>query len=589
MNKEQNEAREHVAGPCMVVAPPGSGKTYTMVQRVVYLVREQQIREESICVLTFTKAAAFEMEERFGNSMNGRSTNVMFGTFHSLFYKILLEETEYTFESMMNAKQQTQLWQTVLRNYGYEDTIYGELIGNLTSELSRLRNMRKPLEGIYQAFEEERERNKLLDCDSILLECYKLFLRCPPILKKYQDKFQYFLIDEFQDCNGIQYDMIKLMAKPNHHIFVVGDDDQSIYGFRGATPSIMESFQKDYPESKVIYLHQNYRSTQSIVEQAKQLIGQNTMRISKEYDGYKEGGIPVQYRMFQSQQEQISFMLELIEQQGKEKQFAIIMRTTSMMESYAMCLEQKKIPYIGKVKKQSIYDHFVCRDICAYLNLAFKNQISKDLRCILNKPVRHLSQRAFQDRGNIFLQLEHYYGWNETLLQEVHKLKNHLDRLRNLEPYVAIHYIRQVIGYEQYLLGMKGEALDKQKYMLILNQLQNEAKQYECVDTWIEDMTQKENHIANEESFINTYKPVEMITMHGSKGLEFDCVIIPDIVEGNIPHHKAKNLEELEEERRLLYVAMTRAKEELYCISIGEKGDEPHNSPSPFLESALFY
>ncbi len=588
MNKEQNEAREHVAGPCMVVAPPGSGKTYTMVQRVVFLVCEQQIREDSICVLTFTKASALEMEKRFVNSMNGRCTNVIFGTFHSLFLKILLQETGYTYASIMSEQQKAQLWKTVLRNYGYEDTIYGELIGNLSSELSRLKNRQLPLEGIYEAFEKEKREKCLLDYDDILLECYALFLKYPMILEKYQNKMQYFLVDEFQDCNEIQYKLIRLLAKPDEYLFVVGDDDQSIYGFRGATPSIMESFGKDYPNAKIIYLHKNYRSTQSVVEQAQLLIKQNTMRISKEYTGNKGDGKPVQYLMFKSQQEQLLFIMDLIEKYGKQKQFAIIMRTSSMMDLYGMSLEQRKIPFMGKVKKQSIYEHFICKDICAYLRLSLGEEKAKDLRNILNKPIRHLSQSGFMDLGNIFSQLEQYYEWNKTLLKEVNMLRKHLKRLSYLEPYVAVHYIRKVIGYEQYIDSL-GDELGKQKCMLILNQLQREAGAYDSVGDWLENIQREKDGSNIQDDKISAYKPVELLTMHGSKGLEFECVIIPDIIEGNIPHHKANSSEEIEEERRLLYVAMTRAKEELYCMSIHENGDEPHISPSPFLEGIVFH
>lgn len=606
-NENQEKAISHQEGPCIVIAPPGSGKTYVIMNRIRYLVETCKVPSDTIYVVTFTRMAALEMRERYEKLVTETNNEVVFGTFHSVFLNIVMQETPYTRDSLLSSKDQYKLVSLALRRIGYEHEIHEELIAQITKEVSRLKNQgyqtqlmkEKPsyqCDGIteelffslYDVLQEERQEQKRLDFDDILLECYKLLTDVPEVLAKYQRKIQYLLVDEFQDSNPLQYHILQMLALPNNHFFTVGDDDQSIYGFRGSTPSIMQQFLIDYPNAQKIILAINYRSTPEIIEDSKRLIAQNENRFIKEYTAFQEHGDLVTYTVTESLEDQLDQMVTHIQTHLKagEEDIAVIFRTTTQLDLYTNRLQLEQLAYQVKEKVKNIYDHTVVKDIRAYLSYTHVEQNAKDLRYILNKPNRYLSQKGISEYEFKEETLETYYGANREMLVVVKKFRTQLMLLSQMEPYAAMVYIRKAMGYERWLQEAYLEEKKYQECKSILMQLQEESKEYESVQEMLAGWIRKHDQLSNQgnENQMVGNGFIKLITMHSSKGLEFNVVLIPDIVEGNIPHRKAKKPEEIEEERRLFYVAMTRAKKKLYCYGRNEKRDNTKVVSSRFLE-----
>lgn len=606
-NENQEKAIRHQEGPCIVIAPPGSGKTYVIMNRIQYLVEACKVPSETIYVVTFTRMAALEMRERYETLAKGTHNEVVFGTFHSVFLNIVMQETSYTRDSLLAPRDQYRMVTTALRRVGYEQEIHEELVAQIGKEVSRLKNQgyQTPLmveepnyqcDGIteelfyklYDVLQEERRDQKKLDFDDILLECYKLLLSSPQVLAKYQKKIQYLLVDEFQDSNPLQYEILQLLAKPNNHIFTVGDDDQSIYGFRGSTPSIMQQFLVDYQDATKIILGINYRSTPEIVEDSKILIAHNENRFHKEYTAFQDHGENVTYTMVGSLEEQTDQMVTHIRKhlQEGEVDIAVIFRTTTQLEHYTNRLQLEQLAYRVKEKTKNIYEHAVTKDIWAYLHYSHIERTVKEFRYILNKPNRYLSQRAISEYEFSESALETYYATNKEMLLVVKKFRTQLMLLSQMEPYAAVVYLKKAMRYEEYLQDTCKDDKQYKESKNVFMQLQEEAKNYDTVEEMLTSWKIQRERLANQRDSnkMSGSGNIKLITMHSSKGLEFNVVLIPDLVEGNVPHYKAKKPEEIEEERRLFYVAMTRAKKKLYCYGINEKRDDSKVVSSRFLE-----
>ncbi len=617
VNNAQYRAITHGAGAMLVLAGPGSGKTFVVTQRIKYLIEQHHVKPEDILVITFTKAAAEEMQERFAKLSAGKCNPVCFGTFHSVFFQILRHTYRFTAQNIIRENDKYRLLSQIIREL--PDEILGqaqldystETLQNLLSEISTVKNNgvtpqevrsatvpQAVFERIFQMYKQEMNRNKLIDFDDMVLLCRNLLAERPDTLKLWQQRFQYILVDEFQDICPLQYEVVRMLAKPQDNLFIVGDDDQSIYGFRGSKPEIMLNFTKEYPKAEQVLLDVNYRSRQGIVDTAARLIAHNKMRFDKAVRAQNRQNDGVKIYSFQSKSKQAESIALLIKQyialpDTKYSDIAILYRTNNHTIYTADRLMREGIPFTMKEKPKNIYESPVAKDIIAYMRYALYEANQEDFLRIMNKPVRYI-KRSTVPRG-VFKMRElidnnHATGY---VVQNILEFYDELHFIKSLNPFSAVNFIRKGVGngtgYDAYLKKQAAEkGKDVSEEFEELEELMRLSREFETIELWLEHI---ENYdailyeIAQQEKRLKKMNTdaVSMVTMHASKGLEWDVVILPDVNEGVIPHKKAVTDAELEEERRMFYVAMTRAKQHLFIFYIQEK-EAGNLLPSRFLD-----
>ena len=612
-NESQQRAIQHGAGPAMVLAGPGSGKTFVITNRIKYLIESYHISPENILVITFTKAASIEMKERFQKLIGNKTYPVHFGTFHAVFFHILQITCQMNASNIITETEKKEYLKEIMEDMKlYEETgELEELIPILLMEISMVKNMGIPIQKyhskyweeetfrkIYSSYRRTFERKRKLDFDDMVLSCYELLKRNKEVREYWRNQYQYILIDEFQDINYIQYRTIQLLAAPMNHLFVVGDDDQSIYGFRGANPQIMKRFPQDYLHTAQILLDINYRSTRNIVEASLQVIQENKLRYDKKTKSMKENGERIILHGFHSEEEETANILSLIKKLHEigylYQEIAVIYRTNARMGYLAGKFVLQKIPFQMKEKVTNIYDHFIVKDILAYMKFG-KSKGRKEFLRIMNKPKRYISRQAISDEHIQIEKILRYYVDNHAMKNKLKKLEYDITILQSMNPYAAINYIRKGIGYEEYLKELSLKRQDSyEEWIDMLNEIQNASAAFQSIDTWIayigemnEKMSQnngKQKYKTEVEKRRNEKMEdaVQIVSMHGSKGLEYKAVILPDLNEGMMPHKKAVSREEIEEERRLFYVGITRAKERLFLFYLNEQAKQ--KEPSRFLQ-----
>ena len=346
LTETQSRAVAHREGPCLCLAGPGSGKTTVIINRTKYLVEHYGINPMEILVITFTKAAAVEMQERFGRAMGDKRVPVTFGTFHSVFFWILRQAYHYTAANILKEEQKYQFLKEIISKMDLEIEDEGDFISGITAEISMVKNDRIALENyyskncsegvfrkIYVGYQEKLERAGLLDFDDMLVYCHELLSERPDILAGWQKRFRYILIDEFQDINQIQYEIVRMLARPENNLFIVGDDDQSIYRFRGARPEIMLNFRKDYPDAKIILLEENFRSVENIIRAAGKVIACNEDRYQKTIHGVREAGERIVIHGFAGPGQENLYLIKKIQDYIREgyrwKDIAVLFRTNT--------------------------------------------------------------------------------------------------------------------------------------------------------------------------------------------------------------------------------------------------------------------
>lgn len=600
VNKAQRLAIEHFKGPCLVVAGPGSGKTYTITNRIKNLIENYQVGPEEILVITFSKAASLEMKERFFALTNQKVKGVSFGTFHGVFFGNLRWAGLVKNDSILSEMEKDEILNEVLEQSQVKEYLSSEemLERNKTilSEIAVIKNDLRDIEdysekkikglsykSIFLAYEAEKAKRNKIDFEDMILQCLKLFRREPEILKKWQNKFRYLLIDEFQDINRAQYEVVKLLSAPLNNLFVVGDDDQAIYGFRGATPSIMQGFVKDYPETKKITLEINYRSGQHIVNGAGRIIAKNKNRFAKEIKAVKEGTETVHVQEVKNPFEEAEYVVAEIEKALKEqiplKEIAVLYRTGAETTVLLETLTKKGIPFETKEFIPNIYNQSVARDVFAYIR-ASKGPIEvRDFLTIMNKPLRYISRNALGSNGVDFERLKEFYQDKSYMCEKIRQLEWDLRELGKREnPYLALSFIRHKIGYDEYLRdhALKNNT-DLERLMSQIEELQELSYPYSTFSQWQEQIkktTAKQKKGSGNALCISS--------IHGAKGLEYEKVMMIRCNEEVIPHVKAINLASIEEERRLFYVGMTRAKKKLILTYVKEKGGKAM-MPSRFI------
>ncbi|NLK73731.1 MAG: ATP-dependent helicase [Clostridiales bacterium] len=591
MNWAQKQAVQHKDGPMLVLAGPGSGKTFVITERTRYLIEEYKIPEKHILVITFTKAAANEMKDRFLKRMKVNYTAVSYGTFHAIFFTILKYAYHLNASNIVREEVRNQFLRETIQRLDLEYEDEKEFISDIASEISLVKGEQIDLANyysshcasdvfkkIYQEYDKKLRRANLIDFDDMLVLCYQLLSERKDILALWQNKFQYILIDEFQDINRIQYEIVKMLAAPHNNLFIVGDDDQSIYRFRGAKPEIMLKFPKDYPDGKRILLDKNYRSQANIVAASSKLIKNNEQRYDKAVNAVRASGSSIVIKNFETLTQENKTLAEEIIKLNKKgialNNMAILIRTNMGSEALLHKLMEYNIPFRMKDNLPNIFDHWIARDIISYIKIAMGNWDRRLFLQIINKPKRYVSRECF-DRPEVNLDdIKEYYEDKNWMLERLDQLEYDLAMLCRMKPYAAVNYIRRGIGYEEYL--QEYAQLRKIKYeelLDVLDELQENAKNFESFGEWLQYMKDYKEELLRqfEENRNKNVDSVTIATMHSSKGLEFDVVFIVDANEGITPHKKAILDADIEEERRLFYVAMTRAKDHLYIYSSKER------------------
>ena len=602
-NSSQKRAIAHLSGPMMVLAGPGSGKTSVIVERTAYMTGEGKIPSSSVLVVTFSRAAAVEMKERFLKFTGQSSTQVTFGTFHGVFYGILKQAYNLTSANILSEEEKNGILRELALNFGGELASEGDFTEEIAKEISMVKGNRISLEHyyssccpdevfrqIYGAYGNMLRERRKLDFDDMLLSCYELFDKRKDILRAWQQKFRYILVDEFQDINQLQYDIVRLLAEPENNLFIVGDDDQSIYHFRGARPEIMLNFTKDYPGAEKVVLDVNYRCSKRILDSAMKVIGRNKTRFQKELSTPNQEGEPVRLCEYANPREEyLSVTAELrkrLEQGENLENTAVLLRTNQEAEGLIAAFMERQIPFTMKEKLPNLFQHWICRNLLAYMRFAQGERSRKLFLEIMNRPNRYISRDAVVSGREIsFEQLRDFYKDKDWMCDRLTTMETRLRILKGLPPYAAINFIRKGMGYEEYLQEyalyrkIKPEELGE-----ILDRLSESAKGMNTLKEWeeyIEDYTRKLEEQAGKQK----KEGVQILTLHGAKGLEFDRVYILNVNEGSIPYRKAVLAPAVEEERRLFYVGMTRARKFLTLCYV-KKQYEKEREPSRFLKEA---
>ena len=589
LNDAQMEAVTHGQGPAMVLAGPGSGKTMVITSRTRWLIRDMGVRPDRILVITFTRAAADEMKKRFQRFPGMDRAPVYFGTFHSVFFMILRYAYNYHAGSILREEERRAYIREMISEMELETEDENDFISNLLGEISYVKGEMMALSYFHsnvcsddqfvrlaRGYEKRIRQEKKIDFDDMLVFCYELLKNRQDILAMWRERFQYILIDEFQDINRVQYEVVKLLAGEKRNVFVVGDDDQSIYRFRGAKPELMQAFEKDFPESRRIILAVNYRCSREIVDAASILISHNEKRYPKDLTAARESGAPVVRNVFDDGSEESDTIVRGIRFYHDKgipfSDMAVIYRTNTQPRQLVGRLMEFGIPFQMKDSIPNIFDHWIARDLMIYLRMSRGQMDRASFLRVMNRPKRYISRAMVTDSEvDLFKLKQQTYG-KSWLYDKIDRLEMDLRLLGRMEPYAAIQYIRTGIGYEDYLNDYAAyRQMDADGLYEVLNEIHESARDYHSMEEWFSYIDQYGKELQKQKK--NQRRESEgltLTTMHSAKGLEYEVVFVIDINEGITPHRKAVKDVDLEEERRLFYVAMTRAKSYLFLYSVRE-------------------
>ena len=557
LNTAQQKAVCHETGPMLVLAGPGSGKTTVLLCRISRLLERGLAKPQEILALTFSKAAAEEMKSRFEN-LNGAS-GVSFGTFHSIFFRILRSRYGWNVEQIFQEEERRSILRNSIEAEKWDIACFEEYISQFYSQLSlmnseleqpnRFTPVGMPVEEfrkLYRAYEGYKERHEKLDFDDMLTQCYQLLREDAAVREYWQRKYKFILVDEFQDVNQAQFACLQILAEKHQNLFVVGDDDQSIYAFRGARPDFLLRFPTLYPAAKKVTLNTNYRSTERIVNLAERVIGNNEVRFVKNMKGIGEAGDKVTFLLAEDAAKEAAHIAEkigrLLDEGVPLTEIAVIYRTNLQGGAFARELYKRGIPYDLRDNSGNVYEHWVAKDLLAYLLLAENEESDSALRRILNKPKRYIGKDLLAEAETMpYTLLRSFFvcpslkGWQEENLEN---LRIDLNQIRKRTPYDAVKYIRKVIGYDEYLEEFAAyRRTSAQVLQEIADEIMETAKDCADVRSFREQLERLSLQM-KEQSRKKGQKRngVALMTMHGAKGLEFRAVFLPSLVEGIVPH-----------------------------------------------------
>lgn len=566
-NKAQIQAIQHNKGPCMVIAGPGSGKTTVLTHRVRYLIDRCGVKPSDILVITFTKAAAEQMKFKFKGLSEGRSSAVTFGTFHAVFFTILKAAYNYSARCIITPQVQHEFVKDQIHRLELEYDDEKEAVDGVLSEISRVKGEAVNIDEyesrcippqsfriIYMAYDDMLVRKHLIDFDDMIVQCRELLMQREDYRRAWQNKYKYILIDEFQDINKAQFDVVRILADGYRNLFVVGDDDQSIYGFRGSAPQIMLDFNKYYSDAVRIDMCINYRSTGNVVLASRAVAEENEHRYYKDITTNNAQGDSVSIYEFNSLNDEKAFLVSeirrLIDTGIAADDIAVLSRTNIIGNMYMSRLESDGVPCCDYSVVQDIYEHWISKDILTYIRIALGSRERIDFLRIINKPLRYITRSYITQPADINA-LKRGYEGNEQMSEQVEKLVSDISLIRSMSPFAAVNYIRKGVGYDEYIRNYIYEhKADKEELYNVLDELAHRASQYMSLSQWLEDIAEYIRQ-CDKDRQNNTADGVHMLTMHGSKGLEYKIVLVMDVCEGIIPYNKAVLDSQIEEERRL--------------------------------------
>ena len=596
----QKRAIESKARAVLVVAGPGSGKTTVLTERLVYLLKNGA-EAKSCLLLSFTRASSKEMALRFAKrGIAGNSPH--FSTIHALCLSLLREVRGIEREGLVNLYEKMDWLSAYFLEKGIAREEVEELLLNYGNQISYFKSIteeermhflreekNEDFLPLFQYYEKMRKLRGKLDFEDLLIEVLLELQKNTRIADSWKSRFSYILVDEFQDLSLIQYAILKALSEKGASLFVVGDEDQSIYGFRGASPDILFRFAGDFPDCERIFLADNFRSKEEIVLLSRRLIGKNKKRFQKPLTGRRGRGGKAKYFLLETGVEEAVLLAEHVESLLREgcppEEIAVLCRSKMQITPLLPGFMERGIPIVVVEELSNVFQHFIGKDILAYLRLAKNKESSQELVQILSKPYRGLRREKILHKDSGLSDLKRAA---KTLKEreETEKLEKHLEALSKLNPKEAVLFIRKEIGYEKYLEDFaKKKNKDFTEWWESFEEITAMSEGYPDLDAFFRFVTEF-NRRALERRKPEEEKGIRFMTYHSAKGLEFDEVFLPDCIEGIIPDGRAKKPEEIEEERRSFYVALTRARKGIH-IYVTKTRYSKKVYPSRFIPELL--
>ncbi len=623
LNEEQYKAVVNTEGPCLVIAGAGSGKTKVLTHKIAYLIGEKKVKPWNILAITFTNKAANEMKERVAKLVGDNASEIWMGTFHSICVKILRRFIDRIgMESsfiIFDAGDQRTLVKTCIKELNIDDKLFSDR--SVLSEISNAKNemlepemynvkakgdfRKEKIATIYELYQKRLKENNAIDFDDIINYTIKILMENPDILEYYTNKFQYVLVDEYQDTNKAQFTLITLFASKHGNITVVGDNDQGIYSFRGADISNILNFEKDFPGTKIIKLEQNYRCTQNILKVANSVIKNNEVKYKKELWTKNDEGNLVRVYQAKDEYDEAKYITEQIEHLKREEyykysDFVILYRMNTQSRAIEDILRREDIPYkiIGGLK---FYERKEIKDIIAYLRLIQNTSDNLSLKRIINEPKRGIGKTSLDKIEQLsetseksmyeIIKKSDEYGLNRVFLNSrefintIEELKEQKDKITISE---LIELTLKKTGYTKALeqenkIEAENRIANLEEFLTVAIEFEKESAE-KSLSEFLENITLSsdlDNMEEQEES-------ITLMTLHTAKGLEYPVVFLVGMEEGVFPGYQSQmEPKELEEERRLCYVGITRAKENLFLTCSKQRtiyGSTSYNPVSRFLE-----
>ena len=623
LNNKQKEAVENVQGPCLVIAGAGSGKTKVLTHKIAYLMQDKKVNPWNILAITFTNKAANEMKQRIESLVGDQAADIWMGTFHSICVKILrkyIDRIGYDNSFIIfDTSDQRTLIKECIKELKVDDKLFTDR--SVLSEISNAKNemlepqaymakysndFRKETIGeIYNLYQRRLKENNALDFDDIINFCIKILTQNPDVLDYYTDKFQYVLVDEYQDTNKAQFMLVSILASKHGNITVVGDNDQGIYSFRGADITNILNFEKDFPGTKIIKLEQNYRCTGNILKAANAVIKNNENKYDKKlWTENGEGKTPCIYSG-DDEYDEASYIVNQIrflkgEEYYKYSDFSILYRMNSQSRAIEDILRREDIPYkiIGGLK---FYERKEIKDIIAYLRLIFNTSDNMSLKRIINEPKRGIGKTSLDNISQLsdssgksmyeIIKNAEQYGLNRVFLN-TREFVQVIEELRSMKDEILIsELIKETLQKTGYTKALEQEnTVEAESRLQNLDEFLTVAMEFEeeSADSSLGEFLEGITLSSDIDNMEDEEESVTLMTLHSAKGLEFPCVFLVGMEEGIFPGYKSiGEPKELEEERRLFYVGITRAKQYLYLTCSKRRtifGSTSYNAVSRFVK-----
>ncbi|SDK39558.1 ATP-dependent helicase [Natronincola ferrireducens] len=609
LNEQQKNASLHKDGPAIVLAVAGAGKTTTLCTRIANLIINYNVNPKKIKTMTFSRAAARDMKERFIKLFGGQIPNihdVEFSTIHSFAYSVIryyYRQKDLPLIIIEDEKEETNkyrilkdIFKETNKEYITEEQLE-ELLANITyiknmmlkpKEIEELKNSIKNFSLIFEAYEKIKRENHYIDYDDMLTVAYHILLKEPQLLRGLQNKYDYWQVDEFQDTSRIQYEILKLLVKPNNNLFCVGDDDQTLYSWRGSYPKILLEFPKEFRGAQVYFMEENFRSTQDIINLSNRVISLNKQRYKKNIFTKKDKGLPVFIEEFNNEKTQIETIIQEIKAKSPSNEVAILFRNNFSALPFIDSFHEMNIPFYVREHKMSFFKHWIVKDIIAFIKFTYRpcslelfNNIYYKLNAYLSKQsigyvAQQLKEMDAKERENIniFDLLLTYPALKEYQKNRIIRLKYEFDVFKKENTSNFMEFIRRRLSYDEYLKNqdLTSEEVVNNTMGVLEHLARNVTTGLQFIDK-VEALrlfTEKASH--------NKIKTIVLSTIHAAKGLEFDDVYIIDVIEDVLPSASSLNLlqknqdvSELEEERRIFYVALTRARSQLKICTVKKR------------------